>query len=279
MTKLFLGDELRDRSAVELSVLGSGFAFGFGVFETMKFLEGEPCFFGEHVERLRRAAAAAGLTVELDANVLREKARRLFAEEGVASGVFKIVVCEDVKGPLVAMFVRSAGIPELGEPERLIGSQVVKASNAFTSRHKSMNYMESILELRHAQSLGFDECVFFNEFGKVTECSVANLFWVEDGALKTPQLDCGLLDGIVRRKILEIAAEEGIACEEGVYEEGALLRADEVFLSSSGKGPRPAKSYQNRSGETKVFRSVIIERIRTRYFELELQSARKERHG
>ncbi len=277
MSKLFLDDELIDSDSVVQPLLSRGFAFGFGVFETMKFLDGAPCFFDEHLQRLRRGVSGAGLNVELDAAVLRSRAYRLFESEGVKEGVFKIVISDTGKSTNLAMFVRTKGIKEELEPSRLLMSEVVKASRAFTSRNKSLNYMESILELEKAQASGFTECVFKNENGNLTECAVANLFFVHDGVLKTPALECGLLDGIVRRKVVGIARGMGISVEEGKFSEKDLLDASEAFLTSSGGGPRSAESFKSLTDQPIDYSVELLPKLREAYLQLEREEALSHR--
>lgn len=276
MSKIFVGNQLRDGESANLSVLGRGFAFGFGVFETIKFLDRQPCFWEEHLSRLRAAIEAAGFHYRLDAARLRDQAAALFDVEKVDSGIFKIVFCDDTPEPKIFIFIRSRELETVEAPVKLVASDIVKSSKAFTSRYKSLNYMESILALENAKSQGFDECVYRNEYGQLTECAVANLFWVEDGVLKTPELDCGLLDGIVRAKVLGIAEKEGIPYEVGAFVESDLLRASEVFLTSSGKGPRTAMCYQDSEGRKSQYSSVLIDRIRAAFYDLENQSIRRD---
>lgn len=273
MTKLILDGELIEADSIRLPLLSRGYAFGYGVFETMKFLGGQPCFFGEHLERLRKAVAGAGLGVTLDEAALREQAARLFAAESVEDGVFKIVISDAGEATKLAMFVRSRGTVQESPPCRLRASAVVKSSQAFTSRHKTLNYMESVMELEKAKAAGFNECVFQNEHGFLTECSIANLFFASAGVLKTPRVDCGLLDGIVRAKVIELASKIGMRVEEGAFGEADLLAADEVFLTSSGGGPRSVSSFESRSGDRSNYAIEVLPRIRSAYLELERKEA------
>ncbi len=239
--KMLLDGDLVDGRRLSLGATSRGLAFGYGVFETIKFLEGRPCFWAEHVARLIRAVAAAGLATAIDADDLREQARRLLAANAATSGVFKIIVCEDEDGVCrVALFIRNHGFRRPKPSIRLQLSPVVKASQAFTSRHKTLNYMDTARDLRLAQERGFDELVYRNELGALTETSVSNLFFVKDGALKTPALECGLLDGIARGQLLAAAGELGVSVEEGHFRIEDLLAADEVFVSNSAVGALPA---------------------------------------
>lgn len=273
MDKLFLNNKLIDGSSVEMPVLSRGFAFGYGVFETMKFIDRRPCFFGEHLQRLIEAAKGARLEVTIDEKKLRAQAVQLFEVLAVDSGVFKIVITDKEGETSLAMFVRSSGFSGDEAPSRVCSSAVVKSSQAFTSRHKSLNYMESLLELEKAKDSGFDECLFRNEFGQLTECSVANIFMVSGNVLKTPALECGLLDGIVRRKVIELANDLGLSTEEGLYSEVDMLAADEAFLTSSGKGPRSVGFFVSSDGRTARYQQSYLPKIREAYLKWEREEA------
>lgn len=235
-TKLIVDGVLEEGERIPLEVTSSGFAYGFGLFETIKFKRRRPCFFDEHFDRLQGAAGEAGIEFGYTREEMRQQAIRLFESNGVDEGIFKVVVSSGGASSVVAVFLRSVGLEGANEPIRLCVSRVAKASNAFTSRRKTLNYMENWLELQRAQSHGFDECLFANELGRVTECSMSNAFFIKDDVLKTASLDCGLLDGVIRGQLLRIAEEDGMRVEEGAYRIEEFAAADEAFASSSGKG-------------------------------------------
>ncbi|MDQ8201599.1 aminotransferase class IV [Pelagicoccus sp. SDUM812003] len=278
MLDIFYKDgEWLDGSAVTQDLRGRGFAFGYGVFETMKFVAGQPCFFAEHCERLHRGVKAAGLEIVIDSAALREIARELFLRNEASDGVFKIVVWDELEGPCLAMFVRSVEDGDGPEEAKLLQSPVAKASKAFTSRHKSLNYMESVLQLAHARQEGYTECVFTNELNQLTECAVANLFFVRDGVLNTPSIDCGLLDGIVRSKIMDLARSIGVEVKQGRFSVEDLLSAQEAFLTSSGKGPRPAARFRSLDGREAIFESrSMVDRLLPLYRQLEEESVKSD---
>ena len=235
-TNLIIDGVLQEGDSLSLEVTSPGLAYGFGLFESIKFKLQRPCFFDEHFDRLQRAATVARIPFEYTSDEMRQQAIRLFESNQADEGVFKIVVSSGWKTSKVAVFLRNVGLEGTNDAIRLRTSNVTKASNAFTSRHKTLNYMENWLELQAAQIHGFDECLFTNELESVTECSMSNVFFIKDNVLKTPSLDCGLLDGVIRGKLLRIAEEDGMRVEEGAYRIEEVVAADEAFVSSSGKG-------------------------------------------
>jgi branched-chain amino acid aminotransferase len=99
---------------------------------------------------------------------------------------------------------------------------------------KSLNYLNNILARIEANRAGCDEALMLNLDGNVCEGSVDNVFIVTDGVLRTPPLTDGMLEGITRAVVIDVAARAGIACEQTSLRVGDLLRADECFLTGTG---------------------------------------------
>jgi branched-subunit amino acid aminotransferase/4-amino-4-deoxychorismate lyase len=101
---------------------------------------------------------------------------------------------------------------------------------------KSLSYLENILARREARSLGFDEAIFLNEKGEITEGSANNIFWLKDGLLYTPSLECGLLPGVIRSVVIDIARGIGIGVEEGRFDLDNLTSSQGAFFTNSLAG-------------------------------------------
>lgn len=102
-----------------------------------------------------------------------------------------------------------------------------------------MNYMENILLLQQARTNGFLDVLFLNCGKHIAETTTANIFWIRQGKLYTPSIDCGALPGIIRQVVLELATEQDIPFEEGHYPWTELASADAIFLTNSIQGIRP----------------------------------------
>lgn len=103
-------------------------------------------------------------------------------------------------------------------------------------KHKTANYMENYFIARAAIRQGFDDAVFLNTQNQVTETTKSNLFFVKDGVLHTPNVQCGLLPGVIREWVIRKAASLGIDCREGYYGLAELMEADEVLITNSVMG-------------------------------------------
>lgn len=101
---------------------------------------------------------------------------------------------------------------------------------------KTTNYLEHLLAWEEARARDFDDAVMLNERGEVASATLANLFWTRDGTLYTPALACGAMAGTTRSCVMRLAAALSIPVIEGMYELAHLTEADEIFLTSAGRG-------------------------------------------
>lgn len=107
--------------------------------------------------------------------------------------------------------------------------------NMIPTRAKATGgYLNSALARSEAKENGYDEAVFLNEYGQVCEGSAENIFLVRDGVLITPDKTAGILEGITRQAIIDLAREQGYAVEERAVARTELYRADEMFLVGTG---------------------------------------------
>lgn len=120
--------------------------------------------------------------------------------------------------------------------------------NAIPSRAKVNGaYVNSVLAKQDAIDSGYDDCVFLDGNGHVCELSAANIFLVRNGTLITPDVSCDILDGINRRTILTLAAEDGIPVVERAVDLTELYIADEVFVTGTSAGAAPVFEVDGRT--------------------------------
>ena len=110
---------------------------------------------------------------------------------------------------------------------------------------KTGNYLNNILARMEAQKLGANDAIMVNPWGQLTESTTSNLFFVKDERVLTPEKDCGILSGITREKIIQLAHENGIALDEGKWPGEELFKADEIFLSGTVKKIMPVSILDN----------------------------------
>lgn len=144
------------------------------------------------------------------------------------------------KGPgTVLIMVRP--LPELtgSEGDLAFVSRLRNDRRALDPASKTGNYLNNILGLVEAKGLGAMDAIFLNSAGYVTEASTSNLWMASDGAVFTPPLHSGILAGVTRKLLFDCCKEIGMRCEERDITRQQLLRAPEVFLSSTLKHVYP----------------------------------------
>ena len=240
---VFHNDRVVPIEQVRLSPGQAGLLNGWGLFTTIRIVEGIPFAFERHWKRLVRDATRthcpfpfeeetvrAQLSEVLRANDVREGCARIYAIYNQV-GVWR----SDEKIPQVDLLLYSAGLPNYREPARLGLREHGRHAASPLAGVKVTSWLNNVLSLHEAQQAGFDEVVLLNERGEVAECTAANIFCVRGGRVATPPLSAGCLEGITRGVLLEIAAAAGVPVEEHRLRPVDLYAADEVFISSTNR--------------------------------------------
>jgi 4-amino-4-deoxychorismate lyase len=223
---------------------------GEGVFETVRLYGGRPFRLDEHLARLANSAAA----VEVDLRDLPVRDVALRAAAGAAGGdaVLRIVCTkgEDDGGQGRAVWAICSEIPDGLEAERARGLTVTllgmavdplarAASPWLLPGIKSTSYAVNMATQRAARALGADDAIFTGLGGELLESPTSSV-WLRTGStLLTPSLELGILAGVTRAAVAELAPGLGYKLLEGVFTTDDLLTADEVFLTSSVREVMP----------------------------------------
>ena len=234
---------------VGISALDHGFLFGDSVYEVICTYQGQPCFFHQHLKRLRNSASGIFLTLpwsddrfqreiqnSLDATGNQESYIRVVVTRGEGEIDIDPSTCDQ---PNVLIYIKPAKIypPEdyaNGIPLALVNVQR-NAKDALNPGIKTGNYLNNVLAKIEADQLGARDALMLNGFGQITESTTSNIFWVREGRLRTPSLDCGILSGITREVIIQLAREYGVLVVEGQWNAIELINMDEAFLTGTIK--------------------------------------------
>jgi branched-subunit amino acid aminotransferase/4-amino-4-deoxychorismate lyase len=224
-----------------------GFLLGDGLFETVLAIARRPRFLDEHLARLARGCAILGLPTPED-DVVRRAVDQALAGAGLidtraavrltwtaGSGGRGLDRPASLQPRLVAM---AAPAPAPAGPASLAIVSVRRNQASPASRLKTLAYLDNVLARREARGLGADEAVMLNTGGEVACAAAANLFWVSEGRLCTPALECGVLDGIARRQVLQLAMAMKVDVFEVRAGIEALAQAEAIFLTNSLLGAR-----------------------------------------
>jgi branched-chain amino acid aminotransferase len=240
----------------KVSILDNGFTFGDAVYETLRTYGGRPFALARHFARLRLSASRLGISIPQDDAALGATLHDLLSRAANAESFVRLIVTrglgdisyhfERVKGPTVVMAVKPfEGFPESsyedGVPLALVSVRR-NHRDALDPAIKSNNLLNNVLAVREAQAKGAAEPILLNQAGQVAEGASTNVFLVRGGVAVTPPLEAGILHGITREVVLELAREGGIPVREETVTPEALRQADEVFITSSTREVMPARA-------------------------------------
>lgn len=238
MTVVWLNGELVRVDEAHVSIFDRGFTLGDGLFETMRVYGGRIFRVHEHIERLERSAARIGLPLPTG---LADAASQTAAANGLAEAAVRLTVSrgpgpagleppESVR-PTVVIAARPAPAPPASVRAGIAAGRLNE--HAPTAGLKRLGFLDSIVALREARAAGYDDVILLDTAGHLAEGAASNLFVMADGVLRTPPLTCGVLPGITRAAVLEIAAGLDWAASEDPLDPAILRSADEAFLTSS----------------------------------------------
>jgi 4-amino-4-deoxychorismate lyase len=229
---------------------------GEAAFETMRVYRGRPFRLDAHLDRL--AASAAGLDLALP-HGLEELCARAVAAAGVGDGVLRLICSRGIEGDFESTaFAIVSEVPPEYELERRRGVRLAlltlavdplvrAASPWLLPGVKSTSYAVNMAAQRHAKRMGADEAVFTGIGGELLEGPTANLWWRVGDVLYTPSTELGILSGITRLTVLELAAGCGYRAVEGVFTTDDLAEAEEAFTSSSTREIMPVVTVDGRA--------------------------------
>ncbi|WP_300577017.1 aminotransferase class IV [Phenylobacterium sp.] len=231
-----------------------GLLLGDGLFETLLVIDGAPVWWAEHMARLRRGCVALSLPEPAEDDALAAARQAMASGTAPPRAALRLTWTAGsggrgldrpaiLKPRLLASFA-PASRPTT--PLRVATVSVRRNAGSPASRHKTLAYLDNVLARREAHAAGADEAVMLNTDGDVACAAAANIFWVEDGELFTPALDCGVLDGLARAAVMTRVAALGVALHEVRAGPAALARAEAVFLTNSLMGLRPAATLDER---------------------------------
>jgi 4-amino-4-deoxychorismate lyase len=212
---------------------------GRAAFETVRVYGGRPFRLAEHLERMATSAERIGLPT-LNRLELEELARQALAAAGSPDAVLRLYWT-----PAPASLALVSAVPDHFDAlrdrgQRLISLRGVRADEPWLLPGvKSTSYAVNMAAEAEAKRQGADDAVFVDRDGTVLEGPTTNVWWRRDRTLVTPSLDLGILAGVTRAAVLELAGAAGYEVEEGTYGLTDLLAADEAFTSSSVREVMP----------------------------------------
>ncbi|TFG46679.1 MAG: branched-chain-amino-acid transaminase [Gemmatimonadales bacterium] len=260
MSLIWINGQWHDRDTAKISVYDHGLLYGDGVFEGMRVYGGKPFRMDEHIGRLYDSAKAIWLVVPIPVEEMARVTVEGVTRAGISEGYLRHIVTRgmgdlglDPRGcphPTVIIIFDTIRIWPAERYEKglaMIGSATPMPNReALSPRVKSLNYLPHImakLEGIHAQ---MDEVLMLDRSGYVAEASGMNIFLVRRGVVTTPPVWTGILRGVTRDIVIELATEAGVPVREEPINRYDVYTADEAFLTGTAAEIAPIRSLDGR---------------------------------
>jgi branched-chain amino acid aminotransferase len=245
--KVWINGTLYDKEHAKVSVYDHGLLYGDGVFEGIRCYGGKVFKLKAHVKRLFDSARSIGLTIPYTPEQVAEAIKSTLKVNGLTDGYIRPVVTRGAGN--LGLDPRKCSNPQVIIITDLIalyppefydsGLDIVTVATlrnhpaATNPRIKSLNYLNNVLARMEATLAGCQEALMLNHKGDIAECSGDNIFLVRAGKLWTPPLDAGILDGITRDTVIELARDAGMTVLETALSRHDVYIADECFLTGT----------------------------------------------
>lgn len=230
-----------------------GFTLGHGLFETILWSDGSLQHWEPHLARLDGGCAALGLPAP-DPDACRRAAEAALVVAGrPARAAVRLNWSAGPGGrgldppsvPTPSLNAVATAVEPPAPTVTLVTATTRRNDGSITSRLKTLAYLDNVLARAEARAAGADEALMLNTCGDVACAAAANVFWIAGNVLRTPALSCGVLDGVIRRRVTDVARVLGIAVEE-VVADPRDLTGSPMFLTNSLIGVQRVSSLGGR---------------------------------
>ena len=244
----FVNGDWLPASKSTVSLYDAGFLLGDGLFETIRFQNGRLFQPEKHLKRLHSGLNIIQIELNKSNEELISYLEEMVIRNDIRSGLLRLMI---TRGKIEGTPWNFSGTPNVYITIRPLTEEPKKPVKVvfypeekypiirFNPAIKSLNYIGNMLAKKNAEKEGAFEPVFFNRDGYVTECAIRNIFFIQDKTLMTPGIDLGVLPGVMRETIMEIALELDLIVSDKIISFNSINDMDEAFISSTGIGLLP----------------------------------------
>ncbi len=258
---IFMNDRLVPEEDARVSVFDHGLLYGDGVFEGLRSYSGRVFRLNAHLDRLWASARAICLKIPMSKDRMAQAILDTLSANNLKDGYIRLIITRGAgtlgldpnkcSHPQVIVIADTISLypKEFYED----GLRIVTAATqriqtaALSPRIKSLNYLNNIMAKLEGLQAGCVEALMLNHKGEVAECTGDNIFVVRGDRLLTPPPDAGILEGITREAVIELAGKEGIDCREATLTRHDLYTAEECFLTGTAAEVIPVVEIDGRT--------------------------------
>jgi branched-chain amino acid aminotransferase len=257
---VYLNGEWLPQSEARIPVTDRGFLISDGVFETARVVERKYFRLRKHLDRLQESARVLDLrapSVEtltqlaheiVQRNELVEASLRVTITRGSGGSGLKTKGADHPTVLVTASPVAPDWRARAARGWSLVTAQTLRPSPASVpAQLKALGRVYAILATLEAERAGSDDALLLTANREIAEGPTWNFFWRKGAVLRTAALDGGILEGVTRRIIMDIARTEGLSVEEGLWPRADLDEADEAFATMTSQGVVPIRSLDGRA--------------------------------
>jgi branched-chain amino acid aminotransferase len=258
--KIYISGQYFDKEDAKVSVYDHGFLYGDGVFEGLRSYGGKVFRLNEHLDRLWASAKAIWLQIPISREEMAKAVNETLAANNIKDGYIRLIVTRGAgalgldpnrcSNPQVIVIADHIQLYPKEMYER--GLEIITASTirnhsaALSPRIKSLNYLNNIMAKIEGLQAGCVEALMLNTKGEVSECTADNIFIVRKGVLMTPPIDAGILEGITRDAVIELAGQMKIPVQQIALTRHDIFVADECFITGTAAEVIPVVKLDSR---------------------------------
>jgi branched-chain amino acid aminotransferase len=296
---VYLNDRIVPTAEAKVSVFDHGFLYGDGIYETMRVYDGVVFMLDEHLQRLYRSASLIRLDIHKDISEIKIAVYETLQANSLSNAYLRLTISRG-QGPIgldpelckeptfVVMATDFKNYPKSYYESGIklkISSIRRNLKDALNPQIKSLNFLNNILAKIEAKNEDAYEAIMMNAEGYLTEGTISNIFFVTPpipplsrggggGVLCTPSIECGILDGITRAIVIDLAVRNGITVREGKFTKDELYMASEVFITNTTVEVMPVSRVDGVD-----FRVGGISRLLLKEYRKEVDAYVKEKKG
>lgn len=238
---LYVNGKIVKKSDARISPFDHGFLYGVGLFETFRIYDGHPFLLDDHLMRLQTSLKDLQIDLEINRKELTDILTDLLKANGLKNAYVRLNVsagegelglsADSYQTPSLILFMKE--IPVTLAEKSAVFLKINRNTPEGETRLKSHHFLNNIYGKKEIGNNPQIEGIFRTKEGYLAEGITSNIFWVKGNMLFTPTLQTGILNGVTRAFVIEIAKGLGLEIKEGFFQDEELLTSDEAFITNS----------------------------------------------